>query len=260
MSNAAPADRPQVHRRLRSLPVLPQLRSSIVLRFAILKKREAINRRYAADLIVRHEQIEWIPNPETRYGPREIPKNFKIRCAMVKLHEKGTKPLVVTYDNGKRSESWDVEVNLAKNHPGGGMITITWVSPDGNSGLANIEIAVKVEFTFTQQGTGKVLKVTSPTEWLSETGHEWTRYADAAAMKMFYIPKESQGNFIPASRYLGGSFQPLGKCSQNNQVKHSFTLAPTMETLKGAPAGMMPLIDRIPLRKSRDLPSQHQTP
>jgi len=205
-----------------------------------------------ADLIVRHERIEWIPNPETRYGPREIPKSFNIRCCMAKLHEHGSKPIVVTYDNGKRSENWDVEVNLATNHPDGGMIMITWINADGNSGYADIEIAVKVEFTFTQQGTGKVYKFTSPTEWLSETGHEWTRYADADALAKYYIPKESQGNFIPASHYVGGAFEPMGKCSANNVVKHSFTLSPTIKTLNGAPPGKVPYLREIPLRESTD--------
>src|SRR5262249_50903996 len=69
-----------------------------------------------ADLVVQHEALEWIPNPETRYGPREIPKQFSLRCQMAQLHERVIEPLTVTYAGGKRTERWDVEVTLAKDH------------------------------------------------------------------------------------------------------------------------------------------------
>lgn len=195
-----------------------------------------------ADLVVQHEAIEWIPNPEKRFGPREIPKNYRLRCQMLKLHERAVEPLVVTYDHGKRSEKWNVEVTLAKNHPGGGMIEITRISPDGNGGYADIEIAVKVDFTFREESTGRVVTFTSGVEWLSETDHEFTRWADPATLAQFHIPPSAQGSFIPASRSSGGRIEPLGKCSKNTRVAHSFTLAPTLETIANVPHGTLPQV------------------
>jgi hypothetical protein len=96
--------------------------------------------------------VEWIPNPEKRFGPAEIPQKFTLRCEMVQLSERGTEPITVTYDGGNRPEQWDVVVKLAKNHPGGGRIEITHINSDGNGGLADIEIAVKVAFQFSNGG------------------------------------------------------------------------------------------------------------
>jgi hypothetical protein len=202
-----------------------------------------------ADMVVRHEKIEWVKNPEDRYGPREIPKNFNIRCAMVGLHEQATKPVPVTYDGGKRTENWDVDVSLAKDNPGGGMIQITWVDPDGNAGLADIEISVKVVFTFKQPQTGKVLTFKSPVEWLSETNHKWTRVVPESTRLMVTVPDSSQGNFVPASAYVGGGFMVAGACSKNDRVSHSFTLAPAKPGQSGATPGINPLVRQFPLRK-----------
>ncbi len=202
-----------------------------------------------SDLVVQHEALEWIPNPETRYGPREIPKNFKLRCQMVKLREQGTEPLTVTYDNGKRSEKWDVVVTLAKDHPGGGQIEITWVNADGNGGIADIEIAVKVDFTFTQQGTGKVVTLTSGIEWLSETNHYFTRWADTSTLEKFHIPASAQGTFIPASESRDGRVVMRAGASCNRSLTHSFTLAPTKDTIRGVAHGTLPQIKQFAPRK-----------
>ena len=209
-----------------------------------------------SDLVVQHEAVEWVENPEKRYGPREIPKEFKLRCRMLKLREKGTEPVVVTYNNGTRSEKWDVEVTLAKDHPGGGMIEITRLNDDGNGGHADIELAVKVDFTFTRQGDSKKVVLTSGIEWLSETHHEFLRWADPSALKEYHIPETANGTFIPAAKMEGGKFEPLGKASCNARVQHSFTLAPSKESahLKSlieserAKPGFVPYIRQIPKR------------
>jgi len=203
-----------------------------------------------SDLMVRHEAIEWIPNPEARYGPREIPRSFKLRCQMVKLHEKVVEPITVTFDDGARSEKWGVEVTLAKEHPGGGMIEITRLNADGNGGLADIEIAVKVDFIFRRVGDDKELTLTSPIEWLSETNHEWSRWADPLAMKAFNIPEAANGNFIPASRTVGGHFEAKGCNSKNARVQHSFTIAPSVETLQGSKAGTLSLLKQFEPRRN----------
>lgn len=202
-----------------------------------------------ADLVVQHEAIEWIPNPEKRFGPREIPKSYRLRCQMVRLHERAIQPLTVTYDSGKYSEKWDVEVTLAKEHPGGGMIEITKINPDGNGGFADIEIAVKVDFTFKQQKTGEIVSFTSRIEWLSETDHEFTRWADPATLSQFHIPQTAQGNFIPASRSAGVNIDAVAKCSKNATVIHSFTLAPTRETIANVPHGTLPHVRQFAPRR-----------
>jgi hypothetical protein len=176
-----------------------------------------------ADLVVRHERLKWIPNKE-HFGPREVPEKYQLRCQMVRLSEKGTAPVTVTYDQGKRSEQWDVRVELAKRHPGGGMIYITQVNPDGNGGLADIEIAVKVAFIFSR-GEDEVV-AESRIEWLSETDHNFTRWIDPKAASRFFISPQSIGSFIPATATVGGQTLTAAACSKNTAVAHSFMLPP----------------------------------
>jgi hypothetical protein len=184
-----------------------------------------------ADLVVRHEKLRWIPNKESRFGAREVPEKFQLRCQMVKLSEVGTQPVTVTYNGGKRSETWNVRVELSKKHPGGGMIYITHVNPDGNGGLADIEIAVKVAFVFSRNGTEVVAE--SGVEWLSETDHSFARWLDPKSSERFYLPSESVGSFIPATRFLNGEASAKGGCSKNDAVTHSFVLAPKSNEIKG---------------------------
>jgi hypothetical protein len=186
-----------------------------------------------ADMVVRHERIEWIPNPEKRYGPAEIPKNFTLRCEMVKLSERGTEPITVTYGGGQRSEEWNVTVEISKNHPGGGRIEITHINADGNGGLADIELAVKVVFKFTRPGRDQ-LEAESDVEWLSETNHSFVRWLDQKSVNQVHISSESQGNFIPTAASVGGETIFKGACSKNATVSHSFVLPPQEAEIKGA--------------------------
>jgi hypothetical protein len=202
-----------------------------------------------ADLVVRHETIDWIPNPNGAAGPPEIPRNPRFRCEMHQLSERSAEPLSVTYDQGKRTERWDVAVRLAKHHPGGGHVDIQWINADGNGGLCDIEIAVKVDFTFTLQspdGGKKQLMLTSPVEWLSETNHSFLRRADAAMKSRFVISPSADGNFIPAAANLGPVLEGRGACSKNRQVAHSFTLAPQQVTGEW---GTSSVIRRFPPRE-----------
>jgi hypothetical protein len=203
-----------------------------------------------ADLVVRHESVNWISNPVAGYGPREIPSNLRIRCDMKQLSERGTEPVVVTYDNGQRQEIWDVVVRIAKEHPGGGIIDVTWLNGAGNSGLCDIEIAVKVDFTFTQRAAagaaGRQVFLSSGIEWLSETNHPFVRRADTAISQRFALSTGAQGNFVPAVRDLGGSHIEARACSKNDRVNHSFTLAPKTQQTN---PGFLESIKQIPPRK-----------
>lgn len=198
-----------------------------------------------ADLVVRHEKIEWIPNPEKRYGPAEIPRKFTLRCEMVELSERGIEPITVTYDGGQRPEKWDVHIGLAKDHPGGGLIQITHINPDGNGGLADIEIAVKVAFKFTR-GDRELVAV-SDVEWLSETNHSFVRWLDPKMMKRVYVSPEMQGTFIPATSSIGGWSQMTAGKSCSRAVSHSFILPPREGEIKGA-WGTIPDIWQFPER------------
>lgn len=203
-----------------------------------------------ADLMVRHEAVDWTTNPIAGYGPREIPKNFRFRCDMKQLSERGTEPVVVTYDNGRRQETWDVVVRIAKEHPGGGMIDITWLNATGNNGLCDIEIAVKVDFTFTQRlvgaATGRQVFLSSGIEWLSETNHPFARRADTMISQKFALSAGAHGNFIPAVRDLGGQQVEARACSKNERVSHSFSLAPQIQ--QNTP-GILDTVKQMPLRK-----------
>ncbi|WP_458237209.1 hypothetical protein [Pseudomonas sp. P5_A2_2] len=182
-----------------------------------------------SDLVVRHDAAEWIANPTRLYGPREVPKNLRLRCDMKRLNERGVEPITVTYGGKRPEEMWSVYVGMAKDHPGGGYIDITWINPNGNGGLCDIEIAVKVEFKFTRlpaSGTPKEVVLKSDVEWLSETNHNFTRWADAAASRTFSISPGAHANFIPASRDLGGEMKAAAGKSCNSRVSHSFILAP----------------------------------
>jgi len=199
-----------------------------------------------ADLVVRHERLRWIPNKDNRFGPGEVPEKYQLRCQMVKLSEVGTEPVIVTYDGGKRSEKWDVRVELSKKHPGGGMIYITHVHADGNGGLADIEIAVKVAFVFSRSGAEVVAE--SGVEWLSETGHNFVRWLDPKTSERFYVPSESAGSFIPATKPIDGITLAAGGCSKNNAVTHSFILAPKEDQVTGD-WGTFGDIWQFPIRK-----------
>ena len=184
-----------------------------------------------ADLVVRHEKIRWVRNKESRFGPPEVPESYQLRCQMVQLSELGTEPVTVTYNGGQRPEKWNVRVELAKRHPGGGMIYITHLHNDGNGGLVNVEIAVKVSFVFSRSGEEVV--VDSGIEWLSETNLNFVRWAEPQMSERFFIPEESAGNFIPATANLGGRTQLRAACSKNRAVAHSFILAPVRSEVKG---------------------------
>ncbi len=185
-----------------------------------------------ADLIVRHEKIRWVRNKENRFGPPEIPAKYQLRCDMVELSEIGTEPATVTYDGGKRSEKWDVRIELAKRHPGGGLIYITHINQDGNGGFADIEIAVKVAFIFSRGGEEVVAE--SAVEWLSETNHSFVRWLSPQMAERFFISPESEGNFIPATGIIeGGNWVRVGKsCARS--VTHSFILPPKRDEIQGA--------------------------
>lgn len=200
-----------------------------------------------ADLIVRHERLKWVPNKETRFGAAEIPEKFQLRCQMVRLSEVGTQPITVTYDSGKRAEKWDVRVDLAKKHPGGGMIYITHINPDGNGGLCDIEICVKVAFIFSRKE--EEIVVESGIEWLSETNHEFVRWIDPKLAEKFYIPEESNGSFIPTVASIGGRQEVVGKCSKNSRVAHSFMLPPRENELKGGVTGVFSDVWQFPERR-----------
>jgi hypothetical protein len=185
-----------------------------------------------ADMIVTQEAIEWIPNPIKAYGPREIPREFRLRCDMKQLSERVPTPIIVTYNGGKREEKWDTLVKIAKNHPGGGHIDITWINANGNGGLCDIEIAVKVDFIFTHtvaDGQKKQVVLTSGVEWLSETNHNFVRWPSARALHTFNVVPGANGKFIPAMMDLGGETQAKAGCSKNERVIHSFVLAPSVE-------------------------------
>jgi hypothetical protein len=198
-----------------------------------------------ADLVVRHETVKWIPNTEKRYGPAEIPRNFVLRCDMVKLSERGTEPITVTYDGGKNPEQWYVNVGMAKDHPGGGRIQITHINSDGNGGLADIEIAVKVAFKFTREG--RELEAVSKVEWLSETNHSFARWLDAETMSQVHVSPEMNGNFIPATSNIDGRIQFKAGSSCNATVRHSFVLPPKEAEIKGA-WGTFAAIKQFPVR------------
>jgi hypothetical protein len=202
-----------------------------------------------ADLVVRHEALDWVPNPVSSYGPREIPNTFRIRCEMQQLSERGLEPVLVTYNSGQRQETWDVVVTISKEHPGGGLIDITWLSPTGNSGLCDIEIAVKVDFTFTLRtpgGPGRQVGLASGIEWLSETNHPFARTADATISQRFLLSPGAQNNFLPAVRDLAGGQVEARACSKNATVSHSFSLAP--RTQQPQP-GVIDTFKQIPIRR-----------
>ena len=182
-----------------------------------------------ADLVVRRERLRWVANDESRFGPPQVPEKYQLRCEMVALSEIGTEAITVTYDQGKRPEQWDVRVELAKRHPGGGMIYITHVNPDGNGGLADIEIAVKVAFIFSHDGEEVVAE--SRVEWLSETNHSFARWLDSKTTDRFYVPQYSVGSFIPAMAPVGGQTVTSAACSKNSAVAHSFILPPRRDEL-----------------------------
>jgi hypothetical protein len=129
-------------------------------------------------------------------------------------------------------------------------VDVTWLNPNGNGGLCDIEIAVKVDFTFKQitgpGQWGKTLTLTSPVEWLQETNHPFIRRANSNLMAQFYMSPGSQGTFIPAARDLAGD-TVLGRgCSKNERVTHSFILAP--RSVPGA-WGTNPLVKQFPARR-----------
>jgi hypothetical protein len=199
-----------------------------------------------ADLVVRHEAVEWIPNPNLQYGPREIPKTFRIRCDMMKLHERMPDPIVVTYGNGQHQDLWNVVVTISKKHPGGGHIDIAWLNEDGSGGLCNIEIAVKVDFTFTNLTNQRQVVLSSKIEWLSETNHNFARFATPAASRLFNISPGADGRFIPSSRILSGEIVPTASKSCSSTVAHSFALAPLL--LPAVPGSLLQIL-QFPQRK-----------
>lgn len=182
----------------------------------------------AADTIVTHERLVWVPNPNKRIGPAEIPGKYIIRCALTAMTEKGTKPISVTYDRGKREEKWSVTAKLSDDHPGGGHIEITRVAPDGNGGLCDIHIAIKVDFTFKSLPPAKpATAVLRPdVEWLSETDHPFSRWVDKSTLQSFTISPDSNGTFVPASRTVGGRTTRRACNSKSLRVQHSFFLPP----------------------------------
>lgn len=186
-----------------------------------------------ADMAVNHERLIWIPNPEKRYGPPEIPEKFQLRVDMVKLSEKVTKPITVTYNGGANSEQWDAKVQLGKDHPGGGIIDIVYVNSDSSGGLMDIEIAVKVDFVFKKQGTDTVRVLTSGVEWLAETNAPFSRRISKELSEKYYVTPEMDGGFVPALQNVDGRVMAKACSSKNSSVIHSFVLPPTMREIVG---------------------------
>ena len=194
-----------------------------------------------ADSIVTHEPVVWVPNPDK--GPPEIPAQSTFLASLTALTEESTEPILVTYNGGQTPEQWSVTAILAVDHPGGGDITITSIAPDGNGGMCDIQIAVKVDFFFEAlppaSHPGVVLS--PPAEFLSETDHAFLRTVDSALLGSYAIPPGANGNFVPSVTIVGQAAVALASKSCNAATRHSFSLTPAgLPESLGDPSGTCP--------------------